>query len=187
MKKKTWLIVIAAIAVLLIGWLWSSYNRLITASEAVDGQWAQVEAQYQRRLDLIPNLVATVQGVMNQEQEVFGKLAEARANYSGAASVNEKAAAAGQVETALSRLLVVMENYPELKSSESANTLMAQLEGTENRVNVERGRFNDQVKSYNIMIKRFPTNILAGMYGFSDKIYFEAASGAENAPAVKLN
>src|SRR3989338_4079326 len=143
MKRST-LIMLAIIVVIVLAGV-SMYNRLVTASQAIDGQWAQVETQYQRRFDLIPNLVESVKGIFEQEKEVFGKLADARARYSGATTVNEKAAAAGQVESALGRLLVVMENYPQLRSSESVQTLMAQLEGTENRVSVERSRFNDAV------------------------------------------
>jgi len=183
--KKTLLIIIAVV-VIIVGWLWLSYNKLVTANEAVDNGWAQVEVQYQRRLDLIPNLVESVKGAMTQEQKVFSDLAEARTRYAGAGNVNEKVAAASQVESAIGRLLVVMENYPQLKSIETVQTLMAQLEGTENRVSVERGRFNDQVKTFNVMIKRLPTNLIAGMFGFSEKNYFEAASGAAIAPAVNL-
>lgn len=185
MKKTIWIAVIAVV-VIIAGWFWSSYNRLVTANEGVDNQWAQVETQYQRRFDLIPNLVNTVQGAMAQEQKIFGDLAAARANYSGAQNVNEKAAAATQVEGALSRLLVIMENYPDLKSMATVQTLMAQLEGTENRISVERSRFNDSVKSFNVMIKRFPTNLIAGMYGFSVKTYFEVAEAAAVAPVVDL-
>lgn len=185
--KKLILIGVVAVVVLIGSWLLSSYNRLVVASENVDNQWAQVETQYQRRFDLIPNLVNTVKGAMVQEQTVFGDLARARENYSGAKSSNEKAAAAGEVEGALSRLLVIMENYPALRSIEAVTTLMAQLEGTENRVSVERSRFNDMVKSFNVMVKRFPLNLLANLYGYSEKIYFEAAPAAENAPTVDLN
>lgn len=187
MNKKTiiWLSVIGVI-VLLIGWFWSSYNKLVTVSEQVDGQWAQVEVQYQRRFDLIPNLVSTVQGAMSQEQKVFGDLAAARQNYSGANTTNAKAEAASQVEGALSRLLVVMENYPQLKSMDTVNTLMAQLEGTENRVSVERGRFNEEVKAYNLMTKRFPMSLMASMFNFSQKAYFQVAPAAAEAPKVDL-
>ena len=185
--KKTILIAIIAVIVLIGGWFWSSYNKLVTANEGVDNQWAQVETQYQRRFDLIPNLVNTVKGAMSQEQKVFGDLAEARANYSGAKSVNEKAAAATQVEGALSRLLVIMDNYPQLKSIETVQTLMAQLEGTENRISVERSRFNDSVKGFNVIIKRFPMNMVAGMFNFSEKIYFEVAEAATVAPTVNLD
>lgn len=183
--KKTLLIILAVIIVI-GGWLWTSYNRLVSANEGVDNQWAQVETQYQRRFDLIPNLVETVKGAMSQEQKVFGDLAAARASYSGAQTVNQKAEAATQVESALGRLLVIMENYPELKSSETVQTLMAQLEGTENRISVERSRFNDQVKSYNVMIKRLPMNLIAGTFGYTEKAYFQAAETASEAPKVEL-
>ncbi len=163
-----------------------TYNRMVTGSETVDNAWAQVQTQYQRRLDLIPNLVESVKGVMKQEQTIFNNLAEARTRYAGAATVNDKAQAATQVETALSRLLVVMENYPQLKSAENVQTLMAQLEGTENRISVERKRFNDTAKDFNVMIKRVPAKWLASMFGFSEKKYFQAAGGAENAPSVKF-
>ena len=183
--KKT-LLIILVLAVVLIGWMWSSYNRLVVANENVDTQWAQVETQYQRRFDLIPNLVESVKSVLTQEQKVFGDLAAARASYSGATTVNQKAEAATQVESALSRLLVIMENYPQLKSNETVQTFMSQLEGTENRVSVERNRFNEIVNTYNIVIKRLPTNILASMFGFTERAYFKAASGAESAPQVDL-
>ena len=184
--KKTILIIVIALIVIIGAWFWSSYNRLVTANENVDNQWAQVETQYQRRFDLIPNLVAAVKGAMSQEQQVFGDLAKARENYSGAQTVNDKAAAATQVEGALSRLLVIMENYPQLKSIDTVTTLMAQLEGTENRISVERSRFNDEVKSFNIMIKRLPMNMVAGMFGFTEKTYFQVAAAAAEAPVVNL-
>ena len=120
--------------------------------QAIDGQWAQVETQYQRRFDLIPNLVKSVEGIMKQEQAVFGAIAEARTRYAGAATINEKAKAATQLESALARLLVVMENYPELRSAENVTQLMDELSGTENRIAVERRRFNDLVKDYNTTI-----------------------------------
>jgi len=184
MKKAIWIVV--GVIILIAAWFWTSYNSLVTANEGVDGQWAQVETQYQRRFDLIPNLVSSVQGAMEQERDVFSALAEARANYSGARSADEKAAAATQVEGAFGRLLAVMEAYPQLKSIEAVQTLMVQLEGTENRVSVERGRFNDAVRSYNVMIKRLPMNIVAGMYGYFERNYFEVTAGAENAPVVDL-
>lgn len=185
MNKTLWIII--GVVVILGGWLLSAYNRLVTANEGVDGQWAQVETQYQRRFDLIPNLVNAVQGAMEQEQGIFGELAAARANYSGAVGADAKAAAAGQVESAFGRLLAIMENYPELRSIDTVQTLMAQLEGTENRISVERSRFNDQVRIFNVMIKRFPTRILAGLYGFGERNYFEVAAGVENAPVVDIS
>lgn len=176
------MIIIAVVGI----YAWSLYNKMVTANEAVDNQWAQVETQYQRRFDLIPNLVESVKGVMAQEQEVFGQLADARTKYSGAASASEKAEAATQVESALGHLLVIMENYPELKSAENVQTLMAQLEGTENRISVERKRYNDQAKEFNIMIKHIPAKWFASMFGFSEKDYFESIAGSEVAPSVEF-
>ncbi len=184
--KKSYLAVIAVLVILVI-WGFSGYNNLVTLNENIDAQWAKVETQYQRRFDLIPNLVNSVKGVLTQEQKVFGDIAEARTRYAGAKSADDKAAAASQVESALGRLLVIMENYPQLNSSAVVQDLMAQLEGTENRISVERTRFNDEVLAYNTAIKRFPRNILAALTGFGSRAYFEAATGAENAPKVELN
>ena len=168
-------------------WFWATYNRLVTANEAISKQWAQVQVQYQRRFDLIPNLVESVKGIMAQEQTVFNNLAEARAHYSGATALNDQVAAANEVETTLGRLLAIVENYPELKSAENVQTLMAQLEGTENRISVERSRYNEAVRSFNVMIKRFPTQIIAGRFRFSEKTYFEATpAAAETVPSVNL-
>ncbi len=183
--KKT-LIAIVVIAILVVFYGWSSYNGLVSMKESATAQWQQVETQYQRRLDLIPNLVSSVQGVMKQEQAVFGALADARSRYAGASTLNDRAAAATQVETALGRLLAVVENYPTLKSSEAVQNLMTSLEGTENRVSVERQRYNDMIKAYEVAIKRFPRSVVASMFGFGDINYFQAQSGAENAPKVNL-
>lgn len=180
----TWIIL--GIVVIVLLWGWSGYNGFVTKNEAVDGQWAQVETAYQRRFDLIPNLVESVKGAMKQEQTVFNALAEARARYSGAVGTDAKAAAAGQVETAFGRLLAIMENYPQLKSIETVQTFMAQIEGTENRISTERTRFNDMVKVMNVAVKRFPGNIMAGLFGFGERTYFDAVSGAENAPKVNF-
>lgn len=184
MKKA--LIILAVVVAVLGLYAWGIYNKMVTGSEGVDNMWAQVETQYQRRFDLIPNLVNSVKGAMAQEQKVFGDLAEARTRYSGATTVNAKAEAATQVESALGRLLVIMENYPQLKSVETVQTLMAQLEGTENRISVERKRFNDAARDFNVMVKRVPAKWFASIYGFSEKAYFESAAGAENAPAVNF-
>jgi LemA protein len=183
--KKT-LIVLAVVLLLIGGYVWSTYNRLISANEAISNQWAQVETQYQRRFDLIPNLVESVKGVMAQEEKIFGDLAEARSSYANAPDANQKAEAATQVEGSLSRLIAIMENYPDLKSSENVQTLMAQLEGTENRISVERKRYNDEVKNFNVTIKRFPTNLIANQLAYSVKNYFEAEAGTEVAPKVDL-
>ena len=134
-----WIIIIVVVALLAV-YLGGSYNSFVRSGEAVSTQWAQVESQYQRRFDLVPNLVASVQGIMKQEQTVFGQIAEARTRYAGAASTDQKAAAASELEGALGRLLVVMENYPELQSAQNVQALMAELSGTENRISVERMR-----------------------------------------------
>jgi LemA protein len=183
--KRTLLIVVVILA--LIGlWAFATYNGLITQNEKINGQWAQVESQYQRRLDLIPNLVSSVQGVLKQEQKIFGDLAEARSRYSGASNQNDKAKAASDIESSLSRLLVIVENYPELKSSETVQTLMVQLEGTENRISVERQRFNDEVRAFNVKVKTIPSSLIAKMLGFGERNYFESSTGADKAPAVSL-
>lgn len=184
MKKST--IIVIAIVVVILGYVGLSYNRLVSSSEGVDTQWAQVESQYQRRFDLIPNLVASVQGAMKQEQTIFTALAEARTRYAGAGTPSDKAAAASEVESAFARLLVVMENYPQLQSSQTVQTLMSQLEGTENRVSVERMRYNDVVRSYNILTKRVPSSIVASLFGFEAKAYFQAAEEAATAPTVEF-
>lgn len=182
---RTVLIIVAALVIVGL-YAGSIYNGLVRSSEGVDAQWAQVESQYQRRLDLIPNLVASVQGVMKQEQKVFGDLAAARANYAGAQGADAKAAAAGQVESAFGRLLAIMENYPQLKSADTVQSLMAELAGTENRISVERMRYNEMVRDYNVSVKTFPRTIFAGLLGFHARTMFEAAAGAENAPKVQL-
>lgn len=183
--KKTWIIIIA-IVVIVVAYIIASYNGLVTLGVAADTQWKQVETQYQRRFDLIPNVVESVKGVMKQEQSVFDSIAEARTRYSGATTANEKAIAANQVESALGRLLVITENYPQLKSSDTAQSLIVELEGTENRVSTERMRFNEAVQSYNLKVMRFPSSIIAGLFGFDAREYFNATKGAENAPAVKF-
>lgn len=185
MNKKI-LYIILAVVVFAGLYTWGIYNKLVTANEQADSLWAQVETQYQRRFDLIPNLTASVKGIFNQEKTVFDNIAEARTRYAGAGSVGEKVAAANQVETSLARLLVVLENYPELQSSEAVKNLMVQLEGTENRISVERKRFNDGVRDYNLVVKRFPARFFASLFGFGEKEYFEAVSGSEVAPKVEL-
>lgn len=183
MKKSYWIWGIVAIIVL---WGIMSYNGFVRMTTAIDGQWAQVESQYQRRFDLIPNLVSSVQGAMKQEQKVFSDISEARTRYAGAGTISEKVAAANAVEGAFGRLLAVMENYPQLRSVETVTNLMTQLEGTENRISVERMRFNDAVRTLNAAVKRFPSNIIASVFGFEGREFFEAAQGAEVAPKVEL-
>ena len=184
MKKI--LVILSIIALVLGYYTFNTYNKLVSTDEVVDNSWAQVETQYQRRFDLIPNLVNSVKGMMTQEQEVFSSIAEARTRYSGAPNTNEKAAAAGQLETALSRLLVIMERYPELKSANHVQSLMIQLEGTENRISVERKRYNDKATVLNVMVKRVPGRWVASMFGFEERNYFESQAGSENAPTVQF-
>ncbi|HEY4494697.1 MAG TPA: LemA family protein [Candidatus Paceibacterota bacterium] len=177
---------IVIVVVLALIYTWSTYNRLVTLNIAADTQWKQVETNYQRRFDLIPNLVESVKGAMKQEQAIFGELAAARTKYSGATTPNAKAAAAGEVETALGRLLAVVENYPVLRSTDTVQTLMSQLEGTENRISVERMRFNQTIQAYNIKTMRFPSAVVANIFGFNEREYFNSTPGAENAPKVSL-
>lgn len=185
MKNKTWIIV-GVVVLIVVLWVGGTYNSLVTSNEAITTQWAQVETSYQRRFDLIPNLVESVKGAMSQEKQVFTALADARSKYSGAGSADAKAAAATQVESALSRLLVVVENYPQLKSTEAVQGFMAELAGTENRVSVERSRYNEKVQSYNVTVKRFPGSIVSALFGFSERTYFKANEAAATAPQVKF-
>lgn len=192
--KKTGIIVIAVVVLLAIFCI-SSYNSMVSQDEAVGTAWSNVENQYQRRADLIPNLVNTVKGYAAHEKETFDAVVSARAKATQTTvSIDdltpEKMAAyqraQGEIGSALSRLLAVTENYPELKANENFQTLQAQLEGTENRISVERRKFNEVAKAYNTCIRRFPRNILAGMFGFEKRPYFEAQEGAEKAPEVKF-
>jgi len=185
MKKP--FLTLGVVVVVLGMWLMGTYNGLVRLGQQVDNQWAQVETQYQRRFDLVPNLVESTKGFLAQEQEVFSNIAQARQGYAGAQNNNEKVKAANQMESALSRLLVIVENYPELKSNQTVQDLMVELAGTENRVSVERKRYNDTVKGYNVKVKTFPTMIAANMFGYTEKPYFEAVEAAETAPAVNLN
>lgn len=195
--KKT-LIIIAVIAVvifLIYGMFKSTFNTMVQNGEQVDAQWAQVENVYQRRADLIPNLVNTVKGYAAHEQEVLTGVIEARAkatsvnlNAENLTEANMKAFQQAQegLSSALSRLMVVVERYPDLKANQNFLELQAQLEGTENRITVERQKFNETTRVYNTYIKSFPQNMLAGMFGFAAKPYFEAAQGAETAPKVEF-
>jgi len=192
--KTSW--VILGILVVILLYVWGAYNGFVSKNETVSTTWAQVENQYQRRIDLIPNLVETVKGYAKHESSVFEAVTTARAQV-GSMTVTPEIlenptlfkkfddAQAG-LSSALSRLFAVAENYPALKASENFLTLQSQLEGTENRIATERMRFNDAVKALNIRIKRFPGNIVAGLFGFSEKAYFEATAGAENSPEVKF-
>lgn len=164
-----------------------SYNRFTAQEEAIKAQWAQVENQLQRRNDLIPNLVATVQGFAAQEKEVFQAVADARARMAGATTPAEQIEAANAESSALSRLLVVVENYPQLKSNETFMRLMDELAGTENRLAVERMRYNERLQEYNSLRRRFPANMTARLFGFEEYPYFDAPESAEAVPTVDFN
>ena len=183
--KKSWIMI--GIAVVLVIWVIGSYNSLVSKQGAIGIQWAQVETDYQRRFDLIPSLAESVKGVLKQEKEVFSAIANARQGYAGARNVNEKVAAANQFDGALSRLLVITENYPELKSNQTMQNFMVSLEGTENRISVERKRYNDVSGDYNISIGRFPGILIAKLFGFDKQVLFAAEKGAEKAPKVNFN
>jgi LemA protein len=198
MKLSTgWIVAIVVIGVLFLLTIWgvSVNNNLVTKDENVNTKWANVQTQYQRRSDLIPNLVATVQGVANFEKSTLTAVIEARANASKVninpknldeASLQKFQAAQDGVSNALSRLMVVVERYPELKATQNFSELQAQLEGTENRITVARREFNEAAQEYNTYLRRFPHNIFGGMFGFQKKAYFEAQKGAENAPKVQF-
>ena len=193
MKKL--LIGIIVLIALVVMWGVSIYNGMVGLDEGVNTAWANVETQYQRRADLIPNLVNTVKGYAEHEQSTFEAVVNARSKATSITvdptnltpeKLQEFQAAQGEVTSALSRLIAVAENYPDLKASEQFMELQAQLEGTENRINEARNKFNGIVQQYNIVIRKFPKNILAGIFGFSTMDKFEAEAGAENAPKVKF-
>ncbi len=196
--KKTWIIlgVIVVIILIMYSSIKGTYNSMVTMDESVSASWAQVENVYQRRADLIPNLVNTVQGYADHEQETFEAVIEAR---SKATSINLDAdnmtpemleqfqEAQTGLSSALSRLMVVVEQYPDLKANQNFLDLQAQLEGTENRITVERKKFNESAQAFNTLIRQFPKNIYANLFGFEKKAYFEAESGAEVAPEVNFD
>lgn len=192
MSKKTIIIIVAVIAAVVL-WAVSSYNGLVQKEETVKSSWSDVENVYQRRADLIPNLVATVKGYAAHERGTLEEVVEARAKAS-ATTVNvqdEQSIAAfqkvqGELSSALSRLMVVVERYPDLKANENFKDLQAQLEGTENRITQARKVYNETARGYNTQIRRFPDNIIAGMFGFASKGYFEADQAAATAPKVEF-
>lgn len=194
MKKSTIIILIAVVA-MICGWGAGAYNGLVTAEENVNNQWSNVETQYQRRADLIPNLVNTVKGYATHERETLEGVMEARSKATQitidpsnltAEKLQEYQQAQGAVASALGRLIAVSEQYPDLKANQNFLELQAQLEGTENRINVARKNFNDAAQEFNTSIRRFPKSIVAGIFGFERRAYFEAADGADKAPEVQF-
>ena len=176
----------ALVALLAMGTSGCSYNRFVGQEEAIKTQWAQVENQLQRRNDLIPNLVETVKGVAQQEKDVFGQIADSRAKLAGAQTPEQTIQAANEQSAALARLLVVVENYPQLRSNEQFARLMDSLEGTENRIATERMRYNERVQAYNTSRRQFPSNVTAGIFGFKEYPVFNAPPEAEKAPTVNF-
>lgn len=186
---KTVLIIVGILIVIILVpllYLKGTYNTLVTMDEGVKAAWAQVENQLQRRYDLIPNYVETVKGYAAHEREVFIKVTEARSKVAGAKSINDKIQANNQLSSALSRLLVVVERYPDLKANTNFIRLQDELAGTENRIAVERRRFNETVRIFNTKIRRFPTNMIAGMFGFEKAAFFEVPKERQEAPKVKF-
>lgn len=190
MKTAYWIVGGIVAVILILGlWIMGTYNGLITADEKVKEAWGNVETQYQRRIDLVPNLVETVKGFAKQELTVFTEVTRMRSQWGEAKSagnVDGQITAARGLDGALSRLLLVAENYPQLKSNENFLKLQDELAGTENRVAVARTRYNEVVKQYNVNVRRFPGNVIAGWFGFTKKTSFEAEEGAENAPKVSF-
>lgn len=184
-----WLIpagIVLVLVFIVYGGLKGSYNTLVRRDQAVDTQFANVEVQLQRRYDLVPNLVAAVRAALGQEQKVFGDIAEARTRYSGARSTEDRVKASNDLEGSLARLLVIVEQYPQLRSNENIRDLMVQLEGTENRIAQERRDYNAAVNDYNLAVRTFPRNLIAGMFGFDRRTPFAATAGADTAPRVDL-
>jgi LemA protein len=186
---KAGLVVVAVIAVLALGiggWVAGGYNGLVGKKADVDNAYAEVDNQLKRRDELIPNLVNTVKGIAAQEQVVFGQIANARAAMAGAHTPEQKFAAGNQEETAIGRLLVVMENYPQLKSQENFASLQDELAGTENRLAVARKRYNDNVRDYDVMVQRFPTNVFAGMFNYKAAPYYPVPEEEKQVPKVEF-
>lgn len=184
--KITPLIAIVAAVVVILLVAVGYYNSFVTKTNAIEGQWQQVEVQYQRRVDLIPNLVASVKGLQQQEQRIVEQVTEARKSYVSAQTPEDKVKAANQLEGSLGRLIAIFENYPQVKSDAAVVRLMDELAGTENRVSVERRRYNEQVRDYNTTVARLPGKLFASLMGFGPKTYFESTPGSENVPKVEF-
>jgi len=185
-SKLTSTVLFIIALVIVIFWFIAVRNNLASLDQGVKSKQAQIETDLNRRFDLVPNLVETVKGVTKQEQEVFGKIAEARSRYAGATTDASRQEAMGEYQSALSRLLVITENYPQLKSSDAFQNLMAQLEGTENRIAVARKDYNTAIETYNKALVRFPSNLVARLFGYSEKAFYQAPSAAQTAPQVRF-
>lgn len=186
-KGLKWLIGIGVVVAVIAIWIVALYNNLVSDQQGVETARANIETQLQRRSDLIPNLVSTVQGYATQEKDIFTDIANARAQMAGATNLADQAQADSALSSALSRLLLVVENYPELKSNQNFQDLSTQLEGTENRIAIARQDYNDAVTRYNTKRRRFPTNIIANVFGFETEPLFEASDAAEEVPVVDFS
>jgi len=181
--------IVGAVAFLILligGSLMAAYNGMVKKNEAINGAWAEIDNQLLRRNDLIPNLVSTVEGYATHEKELFEHIADARARLAGANTIGEKMSASNELSGFLPRLLAIAESYPELKANENFMNLQTSLEGTENRINYARSKYNELVRAYNASIKTFPNNMLAGMFGFTEKSYFEVPDEAKEVPRVQF-
>ncbi|SHH60639.1 LemA family protein [Clostridium grantii] len=176
--------VLVILVFIIVGSVGGKYNSFVSLEQSVNKAESDIDTQLQRRSDLIPNLVATVQGYATQEKEIFTEIADARAKLGGASTIEDKANADSELSSALSRLLVVVENYPDLKSNENFKDLTVALEGTENRINIARQDYNTVVETYNTTVRKFPNSIFAGMFGFQQKDYYKASEGAKEVPKV---
>ena len=185
MKKST--IIVIVVIVLIAIWGITSYNGMVKMDESVSTAWSNVENQYQRRSDLIPNLVNTVKGYASQEKDIFTDIANARSKLSGANNITEEADADSELSNALSRLLLIVERYPDLKLNENFKDLSVQLEGTENRIAIARQDYNDAVTSYNKKVKKFPSSIVASLFGFDERPLYKASEGAKDVPSVDFS
>ncbi len=194
-KTLVWVALLAAVAMCAI-WMVGGYNKMVTAEENVENAWGQVQAQYQRRMDLIPSIVSSVQGLADAERLTFTEVMEARSKATAVtidpSNMTEEQLAnfqrvQGELQSSLSRLLVTIEKYPELNTHKEVHALIVELEGTANRITVARNNFNDVAKEFNTLVRRFPNNIVAGIFGFEKKPYFQADQGAEKAPEVKFD
>jgi len=181
MKPWFWVLIVLVVLAL---WLWGTYNSIITASINIDNKWAQVQTQYQRRFDLIPRLYNATKSYAQFEESLLTQITQLRTQWAAAPTPEQKIQVANQWDSAISRLLLVFENYPQLKTVEPLRALQDELSGTENRIAVARMDYNNAVRDYNRAIKLFPANLIAGMFGFTEKSYFQAAPGAEEAPGV---
>lgn len=186
-KKMIAAIIILLVVIVPLLIIWSTYNSFVTKETAIEGQWANVESQYQRRADLIPNLVSTARGYMQFERDLLTNITELRSRWTSAATREEKIQSGSALDSAISRLLLVYENYPELKSQETVARLMDELSGTENRIAVERMRYNEAVRDFNAAIRRFPGNVVARMFGFERKLFFSSEPGSDVAPDVDIS